>query len=428
MKRIIVLGSSVAAGKISEEIRRLDPESEIILMGFDGCYPYDRYLFAPVIAKEVEYPQVFCRDKEFYERNRIQVIADKKIARVNLVRRRITTEDKTAFAYDALVIADAPGYRLPSIKGVNKNGVFGLTHLKEIDAILDVLPLVETVVIQSDTPQGLQIAAAFLKREKEVVWVVSAETILPEVLEPETGRKVAEILEGKNNRLRIVCGNTIAEILGEGDAKAVRLKTGKVLATQMVILGNLQGDFRLFADSSLKIQTRICVDECFRTNVENVFAVGYAAAGGCPIWAGEDGMPSVLSEQEAGITAAVLSGQPQSLAPWPRQRGGWPVVVRSISLEGLTIDLIAETRTEEGQKGFVFADEGCKIYKKVFRDGDIPCGAYLINAHEELEKFGRLIEGTMTLSGFPELVPAESAAAHSLQDLLTAESPPGECL
>ena len=102
--------------------------------------------------------------------------------------------------------------------------------------------------------------------------------------------------------------------------------------------------------------------------------------------------------------------------------------MRSISLEGLTIDFIAETRIKDGQKEFVFADEGCKIYKKVFTDSNIPCGAYLINAHEELEKFGRLIEGTMTLAGFPELVPAESATAHSPDDLLTAESPQTKCL
>ncbi len=426
MKRIVVLGSSVAAGKVSEEIRRLDPESEIILMGFDGCYPYDRYLFASVIAKEVEYPQVFCRDKNFYEQHRIQVISDKKITRINLARNKIMTEDKTAFAYDALVIADAPGYRIPSIKGVNKNGVFGFTHLKEIDNILDVLPLVETVVVQSDTPEGLQIAAAFLKRDKEVIWIVSGESILPSLWGLEVGQKMASLLEIKG--LRIMHENAIAEILGEGEAKAVRLKSGKILSVQVVILGDAEGDFRLFADSPLKIHNRICVDDHFRTNVDNVFAVGSAAAGGCPIVAGEDVMSCVLYEQEARITAAVLTGQPQSLAPWPHQRGGWPVVVRSISLEGLTIDFIAETRIKDGQKEFVFADEGCKIYKKVFTDGNIPCGAYLINAHEELERFGRLIEGTMTLAGFPELVPAESAAAHSPNDLLTAESPQTKCL
>lgn len=419
MKRIVVLGSSVAAGKVSEEIRRLDPESEIILMGLDGCYPYDRYLFAPVIAKEVEYPQVFCRDKIFYEQHRIQVISDKKITRINLARNRIMTEDKTTFAYDALVIADAPGYRLPSIKGASKNGVFGFTHLKEIDNILDVLPLVETVVVQSDTPEGLQITAAFLKRDKEVIWIVSGESIFPSLWGLEVGQKMASLLEIKG--LRIMHENAIAEILGEGEAKAVRLKSGKILSVQVVILGDVEGDFRLFVDSSLKIHNRICVDDRFRTNVDNVFAVGSAAAGGCPIVAGEDVMPSVLYEQEARITAAVLSGQPQPLACWP-------VVVRSISLEGLTIDFIAETRIKDGQKEFVFADEGCKIYKKVFTDSNIPCGAYLINAHEELEKFGRLIEGTMTLAGFPELVPAESATAHSPDDLLTAESPQTKCL
>jgi nitrite reductase (NADH) large subunit len=421
MKKIIVLGSSASAGGVAEEIRRLDPASEIVLVGFDGCYPHDRYLFTPVVAKEMEYPQVFSRDKKFYEQNHIQVVPDKKITRINLARNKITTEDKMTFVYDALVIADAPGYRLPSIKGVNKNGVFGFTHLKEIDNILDVLPLAETVVVQSDTLAGLQIAAAFLKRDKDVLWIVSTETILPELLEPEMGRKVAEILEDRNDKLRIICGNTIAEMLGEGEARAVRLKTGKVLATQMVILGDLQGDFRLFADSPLNIHNRICVDNRFRTNVDNVFAVGCAAEGEGLPFTGEDVVPSALYEEEARITAAALIGQPQPLARWP-------VVVRSVSVEGLTIDIIAETRTRDGQKGFIFADDDRKIYKKVFVE-KIPLGAYLINAREELEKFRQLIEGRRTLSEFPEIVPAGFAAAHSPQEILTtAESLQRECL
>jgi NAD(P)H-nitrite reductase large subunit len=67
MKRIVILGSSVAGAKIIEEIRRNDSSSEITIIAFDGHYPYKRDAFASFISKEITPENVFYRSKDFYE-------------------------------------------------------------------------------------------------------------------------------------------------------------------------------------------------------------------------------------------------------------------------------------------------------------------------------------------------------------------------
>ena len=52
----------------------------------------------------------------------------------------------------------------------------------------------------------------------------------------------------------------------------MRLESGKVMAAQLVIFPDAEEDFKLFADSPLKINQRICVNAQFKTNIDNVLA------------------------------------------------------------------------------------------------------------------------------------------------------------
>lgn len=305
MKRILVLGSSIAGVKAIEEIRRFEPDCEAAILT-DGEYPYDRGLFAPVLSKEVDYKKIFYKPNDYYEKNRINVVVSQKIVRVNLKKCKVTTDDKQAFEGDVLIITDAPGYKLPEIKGINKNGVYTLQQLPELDQILDFLPLIDTVVIQSDSPRGASIAAAFLKRDKEVIWVVTSDQAAQELLNSDASGKMTAAVREK--RLRMVAGNPIAEILGEGDVKAVRLKSGKVLATQIIIFPDAPADFKLFTDPAVTIDGKIRVNEQFQTGIEGVFALDAACVSADPGQESAGFLLVTVLEQQGATVAAALKG------------------------------------------------------------------------------------------------------------------------
>ncbi|HBO97267.1 MAG TPA: hypothetical protein DE315_07605 [Candidatus Omnitrophica bacterium] len=308
MKKILVLGSSIAGVRAIEEIRRFAPDCETTILT-DGEYPYDRGLFAPVLAKEVDYKKIFYKPNDYYEKNRVNVVTGKKIARINLKKCKVTTDDKQAFEGDVLIITDAPGYKLPEIKGVNKNGVYTLQQLTELDQILDFLPLIDAVVVQSDSPRGVSIASAFLKRDKEVIWVVTSDQIAQDLLNADTTGQLTGARQ--ENKLRVVAANPIAEILGEGDVKAIRLKSGKVLAAQIIIFPDAPVDFRVLTDPAVTTDGKIRVNEQFQTGIEGVFALDAACvprqeAGAAP---GQENagflLVTVLEEQGATVAAAL---------------------------------------------------------------------------------------------------------------------------
>ncbi len=301
MKKILILGSSIAGVKAIEEIRRSQPDCEATIVT-DGEYPYDRSLFAPVLAKEVDYKKIFYKPNDYYEKNRINVVTGQKIARINLKKCKVTTEDKQTFEGDVLIVTDAPGYKLPEIKGVNKNGVYTLQQLTELDQVLDFLPLIDVVVVQSDSNRGTSIVAAFLKREKEVIWVVSSDQAAQNLLAADAAGQLTAAV--KENTLRVIAANPIAEILGEGDVKAIRLKSGKVLAAQIIIFPDAPVDFKVLTDPSLATDGGIRVNEQFQTGIEGVFALDAA----CTTPGQENAgilLVTVLEQQGATVAAAL---------------------------------------------------------------------------------------------------------------------------
>ena len=274
MNKVIILGSTQGAVKAVEEIRAADKTSEIVLLSFDGYYPYDRRHFFDLLNKTVPLNKIFYKTKDFYEKHKVKVILDKKITKIAFKKHKVFIEDQEPLDYDLLVITQPPDYSLPDIKGIHKEGVFTLKKLKEIEQIIHLLPLTDTVAVQSAALQGLKTISFFLSQGKEVLWIFEKQSVFSRWLTSDQKERLWKCFE--ENRLRVLEGNPIVEMLGDADIKAVRLNSGKVIACPIVIFPEAGDDFRLFAGSPLKINQKICVDRNFKTNVENVLAVDEA--------------------------------------------------------------------------------------------------------------------------------------------------------
>ena len=64
-------------------------------------------------------------------------------------RKKIVIEDNGQIDYDILIITDTPENRFPTIKGANRTGIYGYKKLKDVDQMLNVLPVGDTVANQA---------------------------------------------------------------------------------------------------------------------------------------------------------------------------------------------------------------------------------------------------------------------------------------
>ena len=94
---------------------------------------------------------------------------------------------------------------------------------------------------------------------------------MPGLLDEEASRITSALLEKRG--IRLLFNQTLEEILGEVEVKAVRFKNGKVMACEAVILEDMSPDLRFLEEGELVMAERIPVAGTMRTNVESVYAI-----------------------------------------------------------------------------------------------------------------------------------------------------------
>ncbi|MCK5581019.1 MAG: FAD-dependent oxidoreductase [Candidatus Omnitrophica bacterium] len=397
MKRVIVVGSSAAGLRAAEEIKAQDSSIEVTIFLNKGPLPYRPQLLADFIAGDIGQDQVCCQKQEEYSRKKI-FLSDKSVVRFSLRKKCIVVEEKESFGFDALIIADMGVNALDMAKGAGKSGVFNLDRLEDVEKLQKVVPITDTVVLESDSLLALKMACAMQSENREIIWVVPGEQILASVLDETSAQVVRGLVE--EHGVRVVDQNSIVEILGDMEAKAVRLHSGKVLASQIIVLGDAPQDLRLLKGSDLEMDKTVKVDAAYKTNMDDIFAVDRL----CDVQVSaclksSDAYEEILEQQGRVVAAGILGQEVEEKAP---------VAVSSFKIGEATVTLVGETVSKEGAESFDTREEESNIYKKVFFEEQKLVGAVLVNADGEKEKMLQFVRDQVDA--------AEIREAFSLQD------------
>ena len=271
MATIVILGQSLAVPSVVAALREDGQERKIVFISTDGSLPYDRARLPAYIARRIGEKALFPETADFYARHKVEVILDKELSRVNVNRRRVFLADKVQVDYDALILSDAPQVRFPEMKGMRKNGVFSMARLESARRIIKYLPQVDTAVVVPSSLRGIEFALALKAAGKDVIVIGAEASFFPELLGEDLAARLGVL--GEKNGLRFFLNSGIEDVLGDAEVKAVRLKSGKVIAAEMLVVEGVDPDMRLFADSDLLVRDRICVHTNMRSNVPSVYAI-----------------------------------------------------------------------------------------------------------------------------------------------------------
>lgn len=267
MKNILFVGNSLVNAKAIELIRQSDKDVAITLISSDDFLPYSRQSLLNFLGKVGKEKQVYFKPDGFYKDEKVRVIAGQAINRINFKRNQVTLENKEQLSYDALVLADLAPPRFAEIKGIQKQGVFHAVRLKDVREVINQVLFAQTVVCQLSNLQGFLTLCALSQYSKEIIVTCSQDTLLGGLLDAECSSMLKQFLEMKG--MRLMTGTSVEEILGDSDLKAVRLTSGKVLSTEMVMFDDLRCDTRILKETGLENTTES--ENSHRSNFPNVF-------------------------------------------------------------------------------------------------------------------------------------------------------------
>lgn len=343
--KTLVVGNSLDALPIIENIYKLNREEQVTLFATEGALPYDRTQLPELVAGTLNEQKLYKTSEVFLKSYQPQIVTTESLARISVKRRYLTTEKKTQIDYDRLVVVDTGHLILPSIKGHQRGGVFDCWRLSSIKSLIKQLPFTDAVLVSVSNIQGLNMACALKHLKKEVTIISQGPGLLPDIFDEETGLLLKQILEGKG--IRVFSGNAIVEILGESEVKAVKLKSGKVLASDTVIIDEAKADIRMLSEPTLTSDDKICIEDCFK--------------------------PFVMPLIPTHFGLKILDGF----------YAGW-------------------TKLPEGGREFLKFDGPQNIYRKIYAHGDHLVGTVIFNAPQEEERLLGILQRRDQITGREE--------------------------
>ena len=380
-----IIGNSLLSVKVAETIRHSNPEAEISLFCPEGVLPYHRHLLASVLL-DAKIAQLACVGEDFYAANRIKLVLDKKITKIHPKRKRILTEEKEQIPFDVLIIEDGGDIVFADMKGVQKQGVFHLKTYKDAEQLVSYLSLSEIAIVEINNIVALQAAYNLRKLNKDVIAVIPSGHLLSDLMDKDIADYLVEQLQKEG--IRFIFNNAIVEVLGDAEVKAIRLKTGKVLESQLLILSQADKNLDLLNTEDLsKEETNDYV------KYEDVFcAKDLAHVLDRSLWDDFLIHQYASAVQGQNIAAVVLNQQPAAI-PVP--------VDRSFDLGEISVSLLGVCKKDEQMTAYMKADYKANAYKKIFVQDGVIKGALLLNNKTDVATLTKLIGEQKNIAEIP---------------------------
>jgi len=304
--KVVIIGQSPAVVAAIKILRQDGGDFDITLISTDNSLPYDRSFFPHLITQKGKEKGLFCEAEDFYKSNRVEVVLNKEISRINFSRRKVFLADKFQVEYDILILADAPQPRLPDRKGIRKTGVFTLARIDAMRNLIRHLPFTETAVIELSGWTGLKTALALKEAGKDVVVVSGKDTLLPGVLTQDLSVLLLALLEKRG--VRVILNTRVEDVLGEGECKAVRFTSGKVLAAEMFIVEDVRPDLRFLEGADIVMSDGIVVTGTLQTSAPSAYAVDVMAQLQEPPLVGNYLLPTCIGAAQAVVAVSSIKG------------------------------------------------------------------------------------------------------------------------
>jgi NADPH-dependent 2,4-dienoyl-CoA reductase/sulfur reductase-like enzyme/rhodanese-related sulfurtransferase len=282
--KLLIVGGVAGGASAAARARRLSEDAQIILfergpdVSFANCgLPY--YVGGEIAERDkllVVTPERLQTRFKLDVRTRSSVEAIDRAAKKVRVR-DLSTGREYEESYDKLILAPGAAPLRPPISGIELPGIYTLRNLQDVDRIKQKVDEgVNQAVVIGAGFIGLELVENFVRRGVTTTVVELQDQVLPP-FDKEMTTPVAEHLAATG--VSLLLGDSAEGFEKSADGLVVRLKSGRRLAAQLVILGvGVRPENKLAVEAGLEVGPRggIRVNEHLQTSDSDIYAVGDA--------------------------------------------------------------------------------------------------------------------------------------------------------
>ena len=374
-------------------MRDADAGAEIAVYTDEPTPYYARPKLIDLISRSVKEDEMLFFPPEWYDKNRIQLNLSSKVESIDPKAKTVHV-NREPVGYDRLVLANGASSFLPPLKGLPKENVFTLRTLDDARRIMTTARVAKEVVIIGGGLLGLETARALMTGFKglHITVLEYAEHLLMRQLDHEGATILQKWVE--NGGTKVLTKSETEEVLGGEKVTGVRLKDGRTVPADMVIISaGARPNLGLAKDAGLKVNRGVVVDGSLRTSDPDIFALGDVAEFDGKTWGI---IPPALDQ--ARVAAKKILGQEA-----PDYKGTVPS--NTLKVMGLDLASIGTVRSEHetAEKTFeeirAMSADGDVYRKFVLKDGKM-IGAILLGTKKDVNKVSKIIREGSPVDSF----------------------------
>lgn len=381
---LVVVGASLAGLRAVEGARAAGFKGRVVLVGDEPDPPYDRPPLSKAFMMGDTDDTSFDLAALIGGEHPVEMLLGTRATGLDLAGHRLLT-DARPIDFDKMVIATGAAPRalpgLPDLRGIHY-----LRSRADAVALRRAVAARTRVVVLGGGFIGAELSSSFRSIGAAVTLVEAAEVPLARAFGCITGREVAALHEMNGVDLR--CGAEVAEVVGDGDVRAVILSDGQVIEADVLVVGiGARPATRWLGGSGLELDESdgaIICDEHLASSAADIWAAGDVVSWPSRIagrrirlenWTNATQQGSVAGRNAVGVSPVPYDTVPYAWTDWYGQR--IQVVGRTDRTE----------RTDLLRYGSV--DEGRMV--TIYRDEDRVVGAVTVNEPGRIMKLRRLI-------------------------------------
>jgi len=388
MRNYLIIGNGVAGTTAAENIRKQDGDGKITIMTDEDLPFYYRIRLNEYLAGEITEKDLISKSEQWYKDNNIVLKLGERIVKAESSEKIVLSEKNQKNSYDRLLIATGSHSFIPPIKGSEKNGVFALRTIQDVNDISAWASNIEEVVLIGGGLLGLEAGNALRKLGKKVMVVEFFPRLLPRQLDVDGAKRLQNTMEGMGFSFRL--GAKTQEIMGDDKVESVLLEGGEKLTAEMVIISaGVRPNMELADSLGLDHEKGIKVDEYLKTNKPDIYAAGDVAEfKGIPygIW------PAAM--EQGKIAGTNMAGGDMVY------KG--TTMANTLKVVGIDLASAGDIDAENKLESKTVMDE--KIYKKIVLENDQIIGCIMLGDTKGFNKVTKAMSENQKFSQVEQLI------------------------
>lgn len=273
-EHVVIIGNGIAGITAARHIRRIS-DKKITVISSENKYFFSRTALMYVYMGHMKWEHLEPYEEWFWEKNRIELIED-HVERIELVSKSLFLKYGEKIKYDKLILATGSLPRKLGWEGQDLKGVQGLVSKQDLELLEENTRNCKQAVIVGGGLIGVELAEMLHTRNIPVTMLIREAAFWRNVLPKQDAEFISRNIESYGITLKFK--TELDVILGEDKVQAVKTNSGERIEADLVGLTlGVQPNIGFLKGSDIETDQGILVDAFFKTNVEDVFAIGDCA-------------------------------------------------------------------------------------------------------------------------------------------------------